>query len=101
MSSNPKPAKKKKIKSSSKESSVVEKKKTGGLKGLEDNPETRQFALDKLGDKATGWYGYASGSNTFFKGPAGQSARGIGNAEKQLKASLAGEVVVKKTGLKV
>ena len=80
MSSNPKAAKK--------------KKKTG-LKGLEDNPVTRQFALDKIGKKATGWFGYASGSNTFFRGPNGLSARGIGNAKKLFEASLKGDVVKK------
>ena len=77
------------------------KKKTG-LKGLEDNPETRQYALDKLGNNATGWFGYvSSGANPqyYFKGPKGQWAKGIGNAKKLFKASLEGEVV-KKTGLK-
>ena len=57
-------------------------KKNTGLKNLEDDPDTRKFALDKLGAGAIGWYGCASHGHTYFKGPGGQSVRGTANAKK-------------------
>jgi len=68
----------------------------GGFEGLEDNPDTRRFASEVIAENASDWFGYrALNCKVYFKGPKGQKATSIAQAQALFKASKADEAKLK------
>lgn len=69
----------------------------GGFEGLEDNPDTRRFALEVIAEDASDWFGYRALNNgkAYFKGPNGLKAKSIDEAKALFKESKADEAKLK------